>query len=379
MHIVFIIEFGRSIGGGDYSIFEFAQNLANLGNKIIIFVETGMKLPPTNGSLNLKIYTRTKIPRIIKRAGLGYLDRFYGNIYDNIIIKKYLKNNSDIDFIIGYQRSSAIRASEFSQKYNLKSALCIFETPTWLEKQLGESWLNDYRFVKKSWENFKKALLKANVIFTISKITAQETVTWAGRSVHAVIPLGFKKPPVTTKYEKIDQIIYIGRLIKAKNVDEIIMAIAKLKSQIRFIVCGDGDERNNLMELAEKLNVNCEFMGDIMGSEKWKLISQSKFMIFPSSFEGFGIPPMEALACGIPCICSDIPILKEVYKDKVEFFKEHDIDDLAGKISFLLENQQYCNERGKKGKAYVEANFGWDKSAKKLEYTLKEYINGYTN
>ena len=97
-------------------------------------------------------------------------------------------------------------------------------------------------------------------------------------------------------------------------------------------------------------------------------------MVFPSSFEGFGIPPMEALACGIPCICSDIPILKEVYKDYVEYFKEHNIDDMSDRISYLLENPLHCNERGKIGKEYVEDNFGWDKSAQKLEMKLKDYL-----
>ena len=374
MTLVFILEFGRSIGGGDFSIFELAQNLAVLGNNITVFVETGLKLPPSNDSMNLKIFRRTKIPRIIKRAGLGYLDRFFGNIYDNIVITRYFKKNSNIDFVIGYQRNTAIRASKFSRKFNLKSALCIFETPTWLGKQLGELWIKDYRLMHKSWVDFKKAILNANFLFTISEITAQETNEWAGRAVDAVIPLGYAKPQISSNHNKLDQIIYIGRLVKAKNVDEIIRAIAKTKSSIKLIVCGDGDEKNNLICLAESLNVNCEFLGDIVGDEKWKLISESKFMVFPSSFEGFGIPPMEALACGIPCICSDIPILKEVYKDYVEYFKEHNIDDMSDRISYLLENPLHCNERGKIGKEYVEDNFGWDKSAQKLEMKLKDYL-----
>ena len=89
-------------------------------------------------------------------------------------------------------------------------------------------------------------------------------------------------------------------------------------------------------------------------------------MVFPSSFEGFGMPPMEALLHGIPCICSDLPILREVYENHVIYFKEHDIKDLAIKIEYFLENIGSLSKITEPGKQYVLNKYGWDKSAQSL-------------
>ena len=104
---------------------------------------------------------------------------------------------------------------------------------------------------------------------------------------------------------------------------------------------GGGEEKQKLVRLANQAKVNCEFKGNVNDQEKWIEIKKSMFMVFPTSFEGFGMPPMEALYCEIPCICTDIPILKEVYQDKIEYFKENNVNDLCKKIEFLIKNKKY--------------------------------------
>ena len=79
-----------------------------------------------------------------------------------------------------------------------------------------------------------------------------------------------------------------------------------------------------------------EFKGKMDEYTKWVEIKKSLFMILPSSFEGFGMPPAEALYCKIPCIASDLPVLRENYGDYLEYFPARNVEALRTKIEFLI-------------------------------------------
>ena len=139
------------------------------------------------------------------------------------------------------------------------------------------------------------------------------------------------------------------------------------------IVVGSGEEEHALRALSKKLRVGCSFKGRLSDSEKWREIRKSLFMVFPSSFEGFGMPPAEAFLCKKPCVCADIPIIKEIYRGYVDSFKEHDIQQLADIINHMTTNPEYRKRRGLKGYHYVKRNYSWEKSAQKIETVLKAF------
>ena len=64
-------------------------------------------------------------------------------------------------------------------------------------------------------------------------------------------------------------------------------------------------------------------------------------MVFPTRFEGFGLPPAEALYCGRPCLAYDIPILRENYKDMLEFAPERDTLVMCQLADYLLKDPEY--------------------------------------
>lgn len=376
MKLLFLMNNEKKIGGGDYSIFKFAEYLAKIGNEVKIFASLkneffkDYKLPK-----DLSITYRGTFPYLFK--GCGRIDLFWNKIFTKLVIENYIKKNKDLDFIVGYQTSSAIKATKLGKKYDLKVINFIFESLTWLEKQLGNKWKSDLKKpqYKKVWDDFENSLKQCDIIFANSNITNKETKIWLKREIKATIYPGIDLDIVKNipNQKKENHIIYIGRLHRYKNVDEIIKALVGINNPPKLIICGEGSEKEKLMSLASKQKVNCEFKDRLTDYEKWAEIKKSKFMIFPSSMEGFGMPPMEALYCEIPCICSDIPIFKEVYKNKVEYFKEHNINELKKKILFLLKNQKYCERRGKEGMVYVKNKFDWEKSAKKIEEALINY------
>ena len=81
--------------------------------------------------------------------------------------------------------------------------------------------------------------------------------------------------------------------------------------------------------------------------------------IFPSFYEGFGLPPLEALAVGKNVICSDIPVLREVCKDMVDYFDPSDIKDICNKI---------LRNINKKSIKYDVSKYNW-------EISVIDYIN----
>ena len=92
----------------------------------------------------------------------------------------------------------------------------------------------------------------------------------------------------------------------------------------------------------------------------------------PYLARGFGIPPAEALACKIPCIVADIPVLREVYGNHVEYFQEHDVDELARVMERLLADAPYRAERGQAGSEYIKSKYTWRESAAKIERITME-------
>ena len=375
MKLLFILNNSKLVGGGDYSIFKFAEYLAKRGNEAVIFTTTSNAYTGAlEGVKNLKIHYRGFFPHLFK--GAGVINRIWTEAYTKLVIKPFVKANKDINFIIGYHRLSTIKANKLAKKFGIPSAAFVFETPDWMESQLKERWKQKYkgRF-RKSWLMAKEELKSVDIIFPNSDLTKREHEKWLNRHISGAIYPGLDAKSIdkVKNIKKKYQIVYVGRLNAYKNVDLLIKALAIIKNHPKLVICGDGEQKEGLIKLAKSLNVKCDFNGIVAEDKKWIEIKKSLFMVFPTSFEGFGMPPMEALYCGIPCICSDIPILKEVYQNKVEYFKENDLNDLIKKIRFLLNNPKYSEKRGKEGRIYIKNKYSWEKSAGNIEKILKSH------
>jgi len=374
MKLLFLMNNVEVIGGGDYSIFKFAEYLARLDHKVTVIANSkneflnGHKLPQ-----NLQVKYRRTFSLKIK--GYRFIQRLWEHIFDNIFLLK--SSMEKFDYLIGYQKNSSIHVAKRGIKFNIPTVNFIFEAPSKNKKQHKE-WVKVFSNPKtrKAWNEFKKSIIKSDIVLANSNQSKRETEEWINRPIDGFVYPGIDLDPADKikDVKEENQIIYIGRLYGVKNINEIIKALSKIKDAPKFVICGDGEEKENLMRLANKLGTKCEFMGKITDHEKWVLIKKSKFMVFPSSFEGFGMSPMEALYCERPCIVSDLPIFKEVYHDKVEYFKEHNMIELTRLIKKLVDNPDYCRKRGINGKKYVKDTFGWLRSAKKIEGILENYV-----
>jgi glycosyltransferase involved in cell wall biosynthesis len=375
MKLVFLIDNKKFVGGGKYSIYKFAEYLAKIGHEIYVFggakaiFYQNYDLPK-----NMKIIYRPHLKKTFK--GTSLIDSKIKSINTKLnILPKIKKINPD--YIIGLLREEAIDSVTIAKKLGIKSVIFFFENPLWIEEKFGKKEVENFnKKLKNSWEKTKNSYLQADIKIGNSKLSEKYYEKWLHQKSD-----GYVYPAIDfTKYNNINkknQIISIGRLDKNKNTIEIILALSKIKNPPELIIIGGGSEKEKIDNLACELDVNVKFLGNVSDEIKFNEINKSLFMVFPSSFEGFGMPPLEALYFGIPCICSNLKIFREVYKNKVEYFKEHNVNDLTKKIKFLMSNPNYCLKKGKDGKKYVLNNFSWEKSANKIEKILLNAVKNY--
>lgn len=169
-------------------------------------------------------------------------------------------------------------------------------------------------------------------------------------------------------------ILFVGNIKKHKGLKTLLDAykIAREKDPSfteKLIIVGNadnfrtGDEEilSRLQNLSQKEG-SVEFTGRISNDELKYIYSSSRLLVQPSLYEGFGIPPLEALSVGTNAIISDIPVFKEVYSSlPVTFFKTGDAEDLSEKILSF-----YRNEVPEIDVSAVREAYSYEKSANKI-------------
>ncbi len=371
MKLLFLLDTYRYGGGGYYSMLKFAEYLSKNNDVTVITNKNHFLYFYPNSTV--KFVTRKEISLYFK--GYGKINALIDYLHTNLIVRNLFKKEK-FEFVIGYLTGSAIKAVKLGKRYKIPVANFHFETPNWLSEELGKEWQDQYLGkYKKLWEKTRLAYQQSDILLASSKLSKEKCEQWINKEVTDYIYPGVERTKKSQAIKEENQVIFIGRLIRSKNLDLLIRSLSKIENPPKLVIIGDGPEKYDLANLAKKLRVTIKFKNMVDDAEKYNEIIKSMFMVFPSSFEGFGMPPAEALACGKSCICSDIPIFKEVYKDKVEYFKNDDIYSLIKKIRLLIKNPKYRKKRGIEGQKYVLSKFNWQKSAGKIEKILIEYKN----
>lgn len=182
--------------------------------------------------------------------------------------------------------------------------------------------------LKTNWQTALLMKKKKLEIFTISNFTKNEIMRVFGRHADmAVVPCGWEhilNIPSDSEFwskhnniKKGEYFFAMSSVSPNKNFRWILEA-AKFNQDMQFIIAGKMD--TNIFGGKEVISGNnILFLGYITDSEAKCLMENAKAFVFPSFYEGFGIPPLEALACGTQIIISDIPCLKAIYGDSAHY------------------------------------------------------------
>ena len=184
-----------------------------------------------------------------------------------------------------------------------------------------------------------------------------------------------EKNKIKEKYALPDKfILYLGTLQPRKNIALLIEAYAKLKDKIhpvKLVLAGNRKAHNfdkKIDEILEKNKLTHQdviFTGYVDTTDKALMYRMAHVFVFPSLYEGFGIPILEAMSQGLPVIASDIGPHREVMGESGVYFPPEDIDILADKLYNICVNQE---EQKRLSELGLERNnlFSWKESAQKM-------------
>ena len=175
-------------------------------------------------------------------------------------------------------------------------------------------------------------------------------------------------------------IFHLSKFSVRKNPWTIIKAFKILKSEnknIKLVLGGKGWKNRDVIDYARKngLDKDIVFTGFISQSEMIELLNLAKIFVFPSLFEGFGIPNIEAMACGCPVITSNSFAIPEIVGDAAIILKDkRDPVELAKKMKMILEDDNLRKSLINKGLKQAKL-YSWNKSANIVLNTYKKCLN----
>ena len=207
-------------------------------------------------------------------------------------------------------------------------------------------------FIRKYF--YQRAINKSQKIYTVSNFSAQRikaNLNLKNKEIKVTynsVPEWFINVK-TKKVKKEDSILFVGNIKKHKGLRTLLNAfeiLNKTKPELKLIIVGNADNfrtgDNEIPSLIEKFPKDkIQFTGKISNEELKQYYQTCKLLVQPSLYEGFGMPPLEALTSGTNVVISDIPVFKEIYKNlPVTFFECENAKDLAQKIEKSLTLKQ---------------------------------------
>lgn len=180
---------------------------------------------------------------------------------------------------------------------------------------------------------------------------------------------------VGDKVDKKDYVLAVSSPVYHKNFQGLIEAYIESDINTKLLIIGEA-ANSFAGDSAYKKDDRVEFIGRVDDPTLIKLYQNARLFIFPSFYEGFGIPPLEAQACGCPVISSNRASLPEVLSDSTIYFDPDSKEDIIDAINKVLKNTALAKDLSFKGLDNVK-RFSWEKSAEKIYHMILQ--NSWSN
>lgn len=279
-----------------------------------------------------------------------------GHLWEQIDLPLYLKTNSS-PLLINLANTAPLF---YTNKAVTVYDLAFYHHPEWFSR----SFARVYNFL------IPRILKKSRWVFTDSEFIKNE--------MHDIYGIDREKIDVVYGapadiFKSVDLMrepfaLAVGSIDPRKNLKPLIELFARYP-EYRLVVVGQQNRVFASMNL-ENLPDNISFTGYVSDDELVALYNRASVFVYPSLYEGFGIPPLEAQACGCPVICSKMASLPEVGGDSVIYCDPYDKEDMTQKIKMILDDKDRQNELRQKGFENIR-RFSWEESAKKMMETIE--------
>jgi len=241
-----------------------------------------------------------------------------------------------------------------------------------------------------------QAIRKSATVFTVSEASRQDILRFypeANEERVQVVPNAIDpnliENPGEEEIERVREryqirgrfVLYAGNIKPHKNLDRLIAAFGLLKRRsgledVKLLIIGDEIHKyGSLRRAVESAGVrqDVRFFGFVPDSTLAALYRLASVFAFPSLYEGFGLPPLEAMACGAPVVTSKISSLPEVVGDAAVLVDPYSIEAIADGLARVLEDDLLRRELIARGLVRA-ASFSWERSVKEIHETYLKVL-----
>ncbi len=173
-------------------------------------------------------------------------------------------------------------------------------------------------------------------------------------------------------------VLSVSTLEPRKNYERLIKAFAgsKRREEKLVIVGKKGWGYEPIFDLVNKMNLKDSviFLDYVKDNDLLALYNTCKFFVMPSLYEGFGLPPLEAMACGAPVIVSNRSSLPEVVGEAAMLVDPYSVEDMQEKMNILLRQREIRKELEEKSLEQA-AKFSWKKTAEETLKIFRKVVN----
>lgn len=189
----------------------------------------------------------------------------------------------------------------------------------------------------------------SKIILTVSEFSKSEINKYFGERITNKVSVIYngceiKDEGIQPKEVGFKYFLFVGSIKPHKNLRNALLAFKELNNNdYKFIIVGKKEGfitcDQDVFNLVSQINTKTEkvlFTGNISDQELYAWYKGACALVMPSYYEGFGLPLIEAMHFNLPIICSDIPIFREICKDKVIYFNPHDPSDICQRMKEIL-------------------------------------------
>ena len=341
-------------GGAELYLHEQAKRWAKKGNEVLWITSSVKNEPP------IEVIDRIKF---IRKGGIASL-YFFAAI-------NYFRYGKNAEAIIDAENGIPFFTPLYSRKKKILLIHHVHKDQWFKQWGFPINWIGYFLETK-----IMPLIYKKTRIVTVSQSSKENIKKLLPKNKIEIVYNAISKKYKPGKKSENPEIIFLGRLKKYKSIDVLLKAVSLYDKNLKVNIIGRGDDEERLKNLTKKLKLKkVVFHGFVSEKKKIKLLQKSWIAVNPSMIEGWSITNIEANACDLPVIGSNVPGIKDsVIDGKTGFlFKYGDYKELAGKIRTLLKNKKLREKMGKEAVKWSK-NFSWDKSAEKFLKIIKKEL-----
>jgi len=305
------------------------------------------------------------------------IGRFSSHLWEQIDLLAYLLKNKNPLLISFGGTGPLFYKNQIISIYDMGFKV----HPHWFSKQLVFVYRIIIQFVSR----------RCKLIFTDSQDAKKDIVNLLGINQNKVevLPLGIadiflkktetKPQPETGVGDLFEQrfLLTVSSHHPRKNFVKLVEAFNLLEDKdIKLYVIGNvvSHFSNKEQIIPDNLNERVILLKGITDDELVRFYKKAELFVYPSLFEGFGIPIIEAMSQGAECVISDIPVFREIFEESATYFDPTNAMSIAERINFTLKNPKSEIELDNILKT-VSKKYSWDKCAEKVNNRINNILN----